>query len=176
MQTITWTSKTGKTITATPSEYMPQTWLTVTVDGKQIKSGYLMSATDKDAANIAKQLVAAGLTHVVVCGTTPIGVPPDVAVQIKDAQAAASNRPISLESQREMLVAAVQGAGDVFSAARESAFNNDDGRGWDKVRQAEQTIKTAEQALADFDATHPDVIAKIKAEQRQSTERFLAAD
>jgi len=177
METITWTSKSGKTITATPTDDMPATWLIVTVDAKQIGNGYLLPITDKQVpAAVATQMTAAGLTHVIVCGKIPVGVPSEVAEQIKAAQIAAANRPASLESQREVLVAAVLGAGDQFAATREAAFHNDAGRGWDKVKDAEAAIATAEKALADFDAAHPEILAGLKVEQDQAAERFLNAN
>lgn len=173
---ITWTTKSGKTITATPDRMMPATWLHVTVDGAKIDNGYLIPITDKRAASVAAQLAAAGTTHVMICGKIPVGVSTAVAAEIQAAQQAAANRPPSLKSQREELVAAVQGAGDAYAAARESFFAEDTGRVLNKVHQAEAAIRTAEKALTDFDIAHPQVVAAIKAEQDEATARFLRAD
>lgn len=174
--TTTWTTKSGKTVTATPNQNMPATWLDVTVDGKPISSGRLITVADPQAAAVRQQMVAAGMTHVLACGKIPVGVPSEVAAQIQAAQKAAANRPESLESQRESLVAAIRGAGDQFEAAREYFFSEDTGRGAGKVAAAETAIKKAEKALADFDAAHPEIIAAIQAEEAEAAERFLRAD
>lgn len=173
--TVTWTSKSGKTITATLDDNMP-TWLNVVVDGRGIGAGYVIPVTDKQASAVAAQCTDGGMTHVLICGKIPVGVPADVAAKIHAAQKQIESCPQSLESQRQLLVATIQGASDDCSTARERAFDRDTGEGWREVNRAEQAIRTAEKQLADFDAAHPEIIAAITAERDEATERFLRAD
>lgn len=121
-------------------------------------------------------LKAAGCSHVLLVGKVAIGVPVNVAPQIKAAQDAAALPP-TLEQQRRSLVYAVAGAGDEWSAARERAFNADGtGTAWTRVNTLHAKIKDAEATLAAFDAAHPEILAAIKAEEAEAAERFLRAD
>lgn len=163
MTQITWTTPGGRTITVTPDTYAPQTWLTVTIDG-QIGDGQLLPVDDGRLAKLAPQLRAAGYSHAIACGAAAIGVPADLVDQITALQGT-GNRPKSLREQRDDLVADRAAALDALSAARERAFAADTGRGWDQVRKADDAVRAAEQALAEFDSAHPEVVAQIEAEQ-----------
>lgn len=164
MTQITWTTPGGRTVTVTPDTYAPHIWLTVTVDG-QVGDGQLLHVDDGKLAKLAPQLRAAGYSHAIACGAAAIGVPPELVDQIRALQGTARNQPKSLREQRDDLVLARAAALDALSAARERAFAGDTGRGWDEVRKADEAVRAAEQALAEFDAAHPEVAAQIEAEQ-----------
>ena len=111
-----------------------------------------------------------GKATLVLTGETVAAI--DVAVDaIEDEDAVDAGRP-----ERDRLTDARAAAVDAWAAARERAFGQDTGRGWDQVAAARAALDAAERALADFDAACPEVVAEIKAEQSETTARFLAAD
>lgn len=91
---------------------------------------------------------------------------------IKTAEANTSEGRIrQLRGEREALLLNVRCAHDDVMSARERAFGEDTGRLWGAVTQAEESARIAENALKDWDASHPEVIAAIKAENKAKAER-----
>lgn len=80
-------------------------------------------------------------------------------------------RTSALMTERINLVAAVVGAYDAWSAARERAFDEDTGVGF----PTEDHINAAKRALADFDAAHPEIKAVIDAARDEERERNIRA-
>lgn len=171
---IEYTSKTGKKISVELDAKRPG-YLHVAVDGTRLEDAFGVLSMDAPriiASPKRRDLVAAGITHVLVCGQHLVSCPAEIAAQIEAQVAELAAAPPSLEEQRADLVAELQGAQDAKDAAQERAYNSDTGRGWDKVRKLDAEIEAARQALADFDRAYPEVIAAIEAERREATERF----
>ena len=82
----------------------------------------------------------------------------------------------ALRKERRDLQDEIAGMWDAWEAAREKAFAQDTGAGWDKVREYEAKAEAAKAVLAAFDAAHPDIIAEITKEKDAATERFLKND
>jgi hypothetical protein len=82
----------------------------------------------------------------------------------------------TLEEQRRDLVASIRGLIDESDAAFERAHAREDVMAWEIKRRHDARVDEARRALTDFDAAHPEIIAAIRAEQQERTERFLRQD
>jgi hypothetical protein len=89
---------------------------------------------------------------------------------LAEANREASQTPAGLREQRLTLVAAIAGALDETEAARERGYNEDIGRipSYDSPE-----YRAAKQALAEFDATHPEVKAALEQERQESIKRHM---
>ena len=109
-----------------------------------------------------------GKTYVATVGKLALTTDEYNAVQtaIKAAEGATiEGRIRALRQEREGLRINVQAALDDMTAARERAFDEDTGSLWGDVTRAEAEVETAQQALREWDASHPEVIAAIKADE-----------
>jgi hypothetical protein len=78
--------------------------------------------------------------------------------------------PKALRTRREMLVGEINGILDEQQYRREKWFEAENKTG--TIPQYETpALKEAEAKLAEFDATHPEIIAAIKAEKEESIKR-----
>jgi hypothetical protein len=76
-----------------------------------------------------------------------------------------------LRNQRRDLACGVAGAVDDLGAHRERCYRQD--TGFYGMAPFEARIISAQKALAEFDAAHPEMIVEIKAEQAEATARNM---
>lgn len=82
----------------------------------------------------------------------------------------------ALRKEREDLQHEIAGWWDAMSRAREKAFDKDTGAGWGKAKEYEAKAEATKVKMAAFDAAHPEIIAKLKAEKEERTARFRASN
>jgi hypothetical protein len=122
-----------------------------------------------------------GCTHYLCIGEQGIGLDEGTAQQITEAQQKAQaeidNRSDvvrkRLREERDNLVRAVTGTYQDQRAAAARSHESGEGTGaWVRVQESyDEEIAAANQALADFDAAHPDVIEEIKQGAEESRKR-----
>jgi hypothetical protein len=164
MTKITWTSKDGA--------HQLAAWVQIgiggvvwhaSIDGKGEGGGCYGANTQIPAAHRAAGIVAA-IGRVALTADR-------YAVLIAEAsilQDQYRNRPESLREQRQNLAADIRGALDDAGHARERAFNRDIGGipGYEIP-----AVVAARKALADFDAAHPEIAARIADDKAAAAER-----
>lgn len=158
---VIFTRETSKgTLTAELSQGMGNTTtLKLVLNGKQVVDGVPGVVSRTQAAKLPKEF-----THIL--GAYPLRADEIAAY---DAARKAQPRTVDLRRQREMLALTLQGAQDEERAAKAAAW--DAGNETAAVAGTSQTVKDAEAALADFDATHPEVVAAIRQEKAEMAER-----
>jgi len=77
--------------------------------------------------------------------------------------------PEALRTEREDLCNAIRGALDDARDAREQAFEDDCAHGLPGYDTP--AVAAAQQALANFDGTHPEIVAAIKVEREEAVKR-----
>lgn len=60
--------------------------------------------------------------------------------------------------------------------AREKAFQQDTGAGWDKANEHKAKAEAVTKKIEAFDRQHPEVAARLKTERDEKAARFLAND
>jgi hypothetical protein len=81
-----------------------------------------------------------------------------------------------LRRERQDLVSTIRGEIEEQAHAFEVADAREDVMAWVIKDRHEPSIAAAHEALAAFDAAHPDLIAQIRTEQTEATDRFLRSD
>jgi hypothetical protein len=87
----------------------------------------------------------------------------------EDHEATPEAKAEKLRQQRHNLLCAIRGSVDDWSAHRERCFRQD--TGLHGMAPFETKVAAAEQALAEFDTAHPEVIAAIEAEKAEAGAR-----
>lgn len=141
--------------------------LLIHLDGARVAFGWPTALSARDAAR-----APAGITHSVGSGKVTVGLTADdmaayAAACVEDPNAARK----ALEIECRALVATIAGLYDDQSAAYERAHARQDPRAMAIRARYDAPIAEAEAALASFDAAHPEIIAAIKAERAEATER-----
>lgn len=169
--TITWTSSIGNQISA---EIVGDK-VKVVVDQKFIGTALAPVRAAMVGGDLRLALERARRSHVLLVNgpkKTPVGIDEKTANAIYDA---IKSSPKTLEELRESLASEKMTAMDAWGAAREAAFAAG-GDGWDRVKTTESKVVAAEEALAGFDAAHPEIVAAVDTERKAATERFMDAD
>ena len=149
---LTKTAKTGQTITVS----LRGTTLEVALDGKTVASGSLQElATPRG-----------DVTHHL---GGKVGFTAAEAETLRAAQRAAS--PPSPAEQRRLLAARPGGLQDERLAAYERGHASDGSAAHAAAGRWDAEIEAARQALAEFDAAHPEVLAAIRAEKSEIAAR-----
>jgi hypothetical protein len=140
-------------------------WVYAKVDGKT-------DATVLGPGKLNKSVTANGRTYTHRIGNVGILAEELPAIESALAQAnhEAAQSPAGLREQRLTLVAKIAGALDETEAARERAYNRDIGGipSYDSPK-----YRAAKQALAEFDAAHPEIKAALERERQESIKRHM---
>lgn len=79
-----------------------------------------------------------------------------------------------LRLQRNMLAARIDGLRDQLASRRDQAWERGDAESaFARDEARESQLAAAEQALRDFDAAHPELLAALEAERRAASERAM---
>lgn len=175
---VTRTTKDGRTLEVSVKRYLPGSWTAIaTLDGAYAANGSVLDLTPQVKAQLP------GFTHYVL-GKSPIALKADEA-QILLAAIAAGERADRetpeaqierLRTERRQLVGDVQSAIEEQADAYEAAHAREDVLAERIQASHEPAIATARAAVQAFDAEHPEIVAAIRAEQQERTERFLRQD
>lgn len=92
------------------------------------------------------------------------------------AAQSAANPMAGLRAERRKLAIAVSAALDAERAVSNRYMDSGDAADYRSSKRERAELATAQQALADFDAAHPEVAAEIAAERKARVEAFLARD
>jgi hypothetical protein len=140
-------------------------WVYAKVDGKT-------AATVLGPGRLSKPQTVDSITYTHRIGNVGVAAEelPLIEAALTEANREAAQSPAGLREQRLTLQAKIRGVLDETEAARERGYNEDIGRipSYDSP-----AYRAAKQALADFDATHPEIKAAIEAEKQESIKRHM---
>ena len=159
---LTKTTKAGEVIIDTTLFLNSHHCLNVTLAGQLVVSNGTAQALPKPQGE---------MTHVIYGRKVAIGLTTAEAEQISTAlRTLDATLPGALLVQRRGLVADLDMLVAMQSAAYDKAHAQQDARAMTIRSSYDSQIADAEAAIAAFDATHPDVIAAIKAERDERVE------
>jgi hypothetical protein len=174
---LTKTTQSGKAVRVVHARYLDSALATVYLDGKKVAVSQRMY----DISTMLRkgQTAPAGVTNVIgrVCFTAPEATTIRAALDAQQAEIDKEPRVAEqkLRDKRRSLLDAIRGWEDEAESATNRAWS----RGEEaeafcgaKVITARAEAKTARQALADFDAANPQVIATIERERSEDADRF----
>jgi hypothetical protein len=93
--------------------------------------------------------------------------------EVVEAEVPAETDTERLRRQRRDLVATVRGMIDESDAVFEAAHAREDARAWTIKAEADRKVDAAWQALAVFDAEHPEILRELQAETQANAERHM---
>lgn len=173
------TTKAGQKLEISVKRYLPGSWIAIaTLDGTYAGQGSVLDLEPKIKAQLP------GFTHYVHTGKAPVALKADEAQALLAAIAAGEQTDREtpeaqierLRNERRQLVGDVQSAIEEQSDAYETAHARQDVLAEQIKAQHEPAITAARAAVQAFDASHPEIIAAIRVEQQERTERFLRQD
>lgn len=159
---VTWTSPTGRLITIS----MANNKLTMTVAG--VANDLPVSILGGNAVKQLAPALAANFSYVVSASTkindkstnVQCGVPANmVAALLMLKDAAEANRPKSRQEQYNHLAAKYAAAKRDAENAREKAYANDTGKGFDRAQQLDEIAEAARLAVVAFGDMHQSDVA-----------------
>jgi hypothetical protein len=171
MDAFTKTLRDGRTaVVSVAVSSLNMTYTTIRIDGEEVGSHVgPHHAAPKEA------LKAAGPEYVAAIG--PLLLTAEQAAQIEAVyNEVRATIPANLNFAREQLVRAVNIAGDAWAAAQAAAQDNDTMGSYYAGPDArhQDAIAKAEQALADFDAAHPEIAAGLRRQREADVIRWAA--
>lgn len=171
MDAFTKTLRDGKTATVAACEH--GSFISAFIDGKEVYSGTLAVAPKRP--DIPPEMTRrAGPVLLTEAEHDEIRALQEAARQ--EWLATPEGHAASLKAQREALVRAVNAAGNAWTDARAAAQDNDTMSayfgGQDERDQA--AITKAGQALARFDAAHPEIADEIRRQREADVTRWAA--
>ena len=178
MADVTRVTRDGRTLEVSVKRYLPGSWVAVArLDGVMAGRGSVLELAPKLKAQLP------GYTHYVL-GKAPIALLADEAATLLAAIAAgeqADRETVAVQAERarnerRQLVGDVQAAIDDQAHAYEAAHARQDVLAEQIKAQYEPAIAAARAALQAFDAAHPEIVATMRAEQAERTDRFLRQD
>lgn len=186
---VTRTTRDGRTLTVGVKDYLPGHPIAVAyLDGKLAASGTPLAVDAPGAFGGTPKLAAIkaqGVTHVLTNASRTVSIAlfaaeaAPILAEIdrrRDAYAASpEGRAAGLRSEREALVAAVDGAIEDQADAYDRAHDRQDAAAEIIRREHQPAVDAARAALAAFDAAHPEVADAIRAERMARADRLIEA-
>jgi len=175
-KTITWTAGNGAEIEIVVGEYLDSATAAAYVAGRrELQSAPAMLKTP---AKIGDNLIVANIGKVGLTQDRLDQVRAMMAAMQAEIDARPDVQMRKLVAQRKRLVAEISYTLDAAHEDHVRYIERASANGFARrsTRDFAAEVQSARAALAEFDAAHPDVVAKIAAEKADATARFLAAD